>query len=412
MTSKTAASSGLVDISDLDRALAGQGAFTVLDWMLAEGRLAYADYAAWREGRLEVLDEALSLSAPELDRLLADVERHARSLHLSAEPRELFAWSSTTPAPLQSSRRPEAHRRLLQQWRRERPTPQFDLFMDNAAAATERRLCEAISTLQFDNARRELDALARLDARHKSLGEYQDLINYGRHLQSPPPLDAEEQRAELDGLEREVQPLARALLGASARDYLARAWKRLAAGLLESPQQDSADDRLHAAYALAQVPDWSAVRNALEAEHRLLQRPAWMELLARACRATGQIERGLLWWLARIDRHPQDSAAALEACKDPLLGPLWTAYQDLAEQLRLDPPGAESPSGFAGYVLLKRPGLLLSLGELPPLQQPATLAIVALLEARRAHQDERALRKALSDLGPALLAMYQRVISR
>jgi hypothetical protein len=408
MTKAATRSSEFIDIGALDRTLAEHGAFTVLDWLLAEGRLPYADYAAWREGRRASLDDALTLAAVDLDRLLTEVDGHAQALHLNAESRELFTWSATTPEPLKASKRAEAHRRIVQQWRRARPTPQFDLFMDNAAAATESRLCDAIGGLRLDVASRELDSLSRLDATNKSLGDYQDLINYGRHLQTPPPTDQPELQAELDGLEREVQPLARSLLGANARDYLARAWRRLATGLMELPSAGDGDDRLHASHALAQIPDWAAVRSCLEAEPRLLRQPAWLQRLARACRATGQPELGLLWWLVRIDRHPQDAATALETCDDPVLSRLWSDYQELAERLQIDP----IESGFSGFVLLRRPGLIHSLGAAAPLEMPATRAMIQLIEARRNGQDEMALRKALAAISQALLSLYLSVAGR
>lgn len=403
-----APSSEFIDIGAVDHALAEHGSFAVLDWLLAEGRLPYADYAAWREGQRPALDEALSLDAAGLERLLAEVDRHAQALKLTAESRELFTWSTTQPEPLKASRRPETHRRLVQQWRRAQATPQFDLFMDNAAAATERRLGDAIGGLRLELAKRELDSLSRLDPANKSLGEFQDLINYGWHLQSEAPTDAAALRAELDGLEQEVQPLARSLLGANARDYLARAWRRLATSLMAMPVTEEPDERLHASHALAQIPDWAALRSCLENEPRLLRMPAWLQRLARACRATGQLERGLLWWLVRIDRFPEDSATALETCDDPVLARLWSEYQQSATDLPLEP----MESGFAGFVLLRRPGLTQWLGSVAPLAQAATLAMLRLIEARRANQDQIAPRKALAALDPALLSLYLAVAGR
>lgn len=400
MSRQAAAGTGVIDIGALDRSLAEHGSFTVLDWLLAEGLLAYADYAAWRDGQRATLDEALTLTRPDLDRLLAEVERHAQALRLAAEPREVFCWSTPRPSPLTASRHPEVHQRLVQQWRRAAPTPQFDLFMDNAAAATERRLIEQLGSRRLDAAARELDTLARLDPANTSLGGYQDLINYGQHLQNPTPADAAGVRAELDGLEKEVQPLARALLAAGARDYLALAWKRLAQGLMALPDHDL-EDRLHPGYALAQIPDWVAVRECLQAEPRVLTQPRWLHCLARACRGTGQPELGLLWWLLCIDRYPQHTASTMEQCDDPALLRLWGDFLDLEDRLQAEVP----ESAFPGFVLLRRPGLVHHLSAVAPLQQAATLTMARLIEARRVGGDEIALRKALGGIHPVLLAM-------
>ena len=408
MSKRAAAASGLIDIGAVDRFLVEHGSFTVLDWLLAEGTLAYADYAAWREGQRETLDEALTMAPAELDRLLADVDRHGHALHLAAEARQIFAWSASLPEPLKASRRAEAHRRLVQQWRRASPMPQFDLFMDNTVAVAERRLCDTLGGLRFDAATRELDALSRLDPTNKSLGDYQDLINYGRHLGSPAPTDAENLRAELDGLEREVQPLARALLGANARDYLTQAWRRLTTGLKELPAQDSRDDRLHPGYALAQIPDWAAVRQSFETDPRLLTHPRWLQHLARACRLTGKPEAGLHWWLVCLDRHSHESAATLKQCDDPALLRLWADFHNLESRLQTELP----ESAFAAYVLLRRPGLIHSMSTVAALERPEARVVLRLIEARQAGHEEITLRKSLGEIDPALLTMYLAVIVR
>lgn len=405
MNKRVTTGAGCIDIGAVDRFLVEHGSFTVLDWLLAEGMLAYADYAAWRDGNRETLDEALLLAPADVDHLLAEVDRHGHALHLAAEPRDIFTWSTSHPEPLKVSKRAEAHRRLVQQWRRANPAPQFDLFMDNAASVAENRLCGMLSGLRFDEATRDLNALSRLDPANKSLGHYQDLINYGRHLQTPAPADAPGLRAELDGLDQEVQPLARVLLAANARDYLTLAWQRLARALKELPAQEDPDGRLHPSYALAQIPDWEAVRQCLETEPRLLQRPRWLQRLARACRATGRQEAGLLWWLVRIDRHPHDTASALEHCDDPVLTRLFNDFLGLQNRLRIELP----ESGFPGFVLLRRPGLVHYLGTVAPLERPETTLMVRLIEARRDGKDEIALRKALGEIDLGLLAMYLQV---
>jgi hypothetical protein len=405
MSKRAATSAGFIDIGAVDRFLVEHSSFTVLDWLLAEGTLAYTDYAAWRDGNRETLDDALPLAPADVDHLLAEVDRHGHALHLAAEAREVFTWSTSNPEVLKASKRTEAHRRLVQQWRRANPAPQFDLFMDNAASVAESRLSGTLSGRRFDEATRDLGALSRLDPANKSLGHYQDLINYGRHLQTPAPADAHGLRAELDGLEQEVQPLARALLAANARDYLTLAWQRLAKALKELPAPENPDDRLHPSYALAQIPDWEAVRQCLETEPRLLKQPRWLQLLARACRATGKPEAGLLWWLVCIERHPDNAASALEQCDDPVLTRLFSDFLSLQNRLRIDLP----ESGFPGFVLLRRPGLVHYLSAVAPLERPETVLMVRLIEARRDGKDEIALRKCLGEIDLALLAMYLQV---
>jgi hypothetical protein len=408
MSRASTPSASFIDIGAVDRFLVEHGSFTVLDWLIGEGTLAYADYAAWRDGHRETLDEALPLAPPDVDRLLAEVDRHGHALRLAAEPREVFAWAGAAPEPLKASKRAEAHRRLVQLWRRASQAPQFDLFMDNAAAIAERRLCEKLGALRLDVATRELDSLSRLDPANKSLGHYQDLINYGGHIQTPAPTEAQALRAELDGLEQEVQPLARGLLAANARDYLTPAWQRLAAGLQQLAPPEHPDDRLHPSYALAQIPDWAAVRQSLETEPRLLALPRRLQRLGRACRATGKPEAGALWWLVCIDRHPQGSASTLDHCDDPVLIGLRKEFLELENRLKVELP----ETAFPGFVLLRRPGLVQHLGAVAALERPETVLIIRLVEARRTGQDEIALRKALGEIDLALLGMYLSVVVR
>lgn len=408
MNKQVTTAAAFIDIGAVDRFLVEHGSFTVLDWMLAEGTLAYADYSAWRDGTRDTLDEVLTLAPLDVDRLLAEVDRHGQALHLAAEAREVFTWTATKPQPLKASKRGEAHRRLVQQWRRANPAPQFDLFMDNAASVAESRLCATLGGRRFDEAARDLNALSRLGPANRSLGHYQDLINYGRHLLSPAPADSTGLRAELDGLEQEVQPLARTLLAANARDYLTLAWQRLATALKQLPAQDGLDDRLHPGYALAQIPDWEAARLCLEADPRLLRQPRWLQCLARACRATGKAESATLWWLVCIDRYPQDAAATMEHCDDPGLSRLFSDFLNLQSRHDLELP----ESAFAGFVLLRRPGLVHYLGTVAPLQRPELPLLIRLIEARRTGADEIALRKSLGEIDLALLAMYLSVVVR
>ena len=106
--------------------------------------------------------------------------------------------------------------------------PQLDLFMDNTVVVTENQLRDALSSRQFDPARQQLTKLSKLNPEHPQLGCYQDLINYGRHCQSNSDIDQQQIAAEMAGLQQEVLPLARDVLGQSARDYIAFAWRRLA----------------------------------------------------------------------------------------------------------------------------------------------------------------------------------------
>jgi len=113
----------------------------------------------------------------------------------------------------------------------------------------------------------------------------------------------------------------------------------------------------------------------------------------------------LLWWLVCIDRHPHDGASALEQCDDPALTKLFNDFLNVQDRLRIELP----ESGFPGFVLLRRPGLVHYLSTVAPLERPETVLMVRLIEARRDGKDEIALRRSLSEIDLALLAMYLHV---
>jgi hypothetical protein len=45
--------------ADVDAQLLERGAYTALEWLIESGRLAGADYEAWRRGEIEFLDSTL-----------------------------------------------------------------------------------------------------------------------------------------------------------------------------------------------------------------------------------------------------------------------------------------------------------------------------------------------------------------
>lgn len=389
-----------LSIATIDQHLSRQGSFCMIDWLLSQNLLQYPQFEAWRYGNRKHLDDALELDRSALRGLLSDAEEHCTALGLSSETQDFHHWQSEHPVRLSASDDATIHRRLTQQWLRPVDRPQLDLFMDNAAVVTENHLREALSNRRFDDAERHLEELSALNSSHAQLGRFQDLVNYGRHMSINPHIDEPGLTAELDGLQQEVEPLAREVLGPCARDYLAFAWRRLAANLPESNAPQT--PRLHRSYALAQIPDWAAVRDCLQPPSAICRQPELLERLALACGALRQTEEALLLWCVLFERHTEYAENAIDDQPIPLLDTLWQDFWELGETRNIEITSA----WFSAYLIACRPGLRHHLKKAPPLQQPATQAMLTVIEASLTQTDEIAARKQLKVVNPALLALY------
>lgn len=397
----------MLSIADVDRHLGLQGQFCLMDWLLAHGFLLYPDYEDWRHGRRDYLDTALQLDPPIAQKLLRDADSHCQALGLCSKAQDLLPWSShhdsgESPASLTASRDHTMHRQLTQQWLRPQDRPQLDLFMDNAVVLAENNLCEALGERQFERAGEHLQHLTRLNAEHALLGRYQDLVNYGRHMQASPRIAPEQIVAELNGLQQEVVPLAREVLGQPARDYLAFAWRRLAESQTDI-SGPAADPRLHPSFALAQIPDWPAVRDCLAQTPALDEQPHLLERLALACSALQQHEKALLLWCLLFERHPDHAAAAVDKHARTAVDGFWQNFWDLGESLG----ETLECAWFSAFTLARQPGLIHHLGSIPPFTHPASLAMIALLNTRRSGGDEIPAREQLKAVSPVLLRLYQ-----
>ena len=49
----------MIDIATIDEYLSRQGRFCLIDWLLTDNFLRYADYEAWRYGELKNLEDLL-----------------------------------------------------------------------------------------------------------------------------------------------------------------------------------------------------------------------------------------------------------------------------------------------------------------------------------------------------------------
>ncbi len=392
-----------INLYSVEKHFSKNGNFCLIDWLLATNYLEYADYDSWRNGEIDFLDKCIKLDATELDSVVSETEEFCRRLKLINSPKPYFQWNTDGGAELNASRNKDLNRSLTQNWQRAQDLPQMDIFLDNADVGVENDLCNALENRMFSKASEKLRELGKVNSAHPRLGVYQDLVNYGCHMEANPlePDNSEEFLAmleeEVNGLEMEVQPLAREILGSQARDYLAFAWQRLAGGMRDIPY-DPQTPKNHASYALAEIPDWAAVKERLNAEPLLFEQPILLQRLATAHRHLGENSFYLLLWCYLFEHHTAWAVDEVEERNEPELYDLWEQFHDSDEEM--------DPAWFVGFVLIRHRGLIHQLEKVGEFSHPCTLAVVDLLTYTMEKRDEAQARQRLQQVARPVLNIY------
>ena len=384
-------------IAIVEEYLNQHGHFCLLDWLLAQNFLEYSAYEAWRYGKQDTLDASFTINAETIQKIIANTTQHAQALGLIREPYDYFLWADTDHKPLVASKTLAHHQALTLHWLRAQDAPQLDLFMDNSAVICENEIHAALAGRQFEYAQKKLQQLTTLNTTHAKLGSYQDLVNYGLHMQACMELEGDSLANEMNALEQEVMPLARETLGNNARDYLAFAWRRLAEAahqLTFNPQQPT----LHASYALMQIPDWHAALNSLQKTPRLFTCAPLLQRLAQCHEQLAHHNEALIVWCLLFEC---DNAVAEKAIDAKLSRPLWVLWQDFWD---INDGGMKS--FFPAFVFIKNLGLIHHLHKFPALTAPSSKAMVELLAIHINGADEVSAREALQNISPALLRLY------
>lgn len=385
------------DIAQVEQLLASQGNFCLIDWLLQENHLAYAHYEAWRYGEERFLDAGLALGSQDIDILVEHARAVCESLGLADQPQDYYPWRESEGLALSISPQQDVHRALSRQWLRPQDLPQMDLFMDNSGVIAENQTLEALGARQFERAQQYLARLIEANPQHEKLGEYQDLINYGRHMLANPQVVAVDLAAELRALDAEVRPLARRVLRHMARDYLSCAWRRLSVPLQQRPF-DAQRPQLHNSYVQMQIPDWPAVLASLEQEPALFTSAVLLQRLAGCYEALKRESEAQLAWCLLMELDSELCEAAVEAKDSALIWPLWQDFWEIND--------AGVKEFFPAYLLAAQPGLVHHLDKLPSLTSPSSRAVIEALQARVNGQDEIPARKKMQAISPALLRLY------
>ncbi len=392
----------MIEISNIDSYISQHGQFCLLDWLLAENLITYTNYEAWRYGDIEYLDERISLSAEELTKLMSQSYSNCTKLKLDSEPQVYYQWAGEYQKQLSISNNRGIDNALAASWISSKDAPQMDLFMDNTATIVENQVVDRLANRDFQLAEKALQQLSELNSAHKKLGGYRDLINYGLHITATATIAQEALCAEFDGVNNEVAPLAKELLGAKQRDYLAFAWRRVSDSYAKNINAGWTDENNQYTYALLQIPDWSTLQEYLEQDEGLYQSVGLMERLTQVYLHTRQIPLFVLMWGLLFERYPQDAESML-GISGTILVKHWDDFLAFSD----DWPDKY----FLGYLLIQQPGLVHSLAKLPQqngscLKLPVNQWVLGLVKARLNDENEKHYREHLKRECPAMLDCY------
>ena len=401
----------------IDDQLLEQGAFTVLELLLATGRLAYSDYESWRRQEIEFLDGVL-MGSPE--KIRAQIEQsvsYARSIGLVEQPQDFTAWHTDAPAsnkPLRISAQTDLHRLIAGRFIPAKLAPQMDLFFDNPVATLTNGIAQALAAMNATDAQRQLDRLYEIAPNHSDLAGYDRLMGALARL-GQPVHDTREALAFL----QETAPTAKRLLGSQWRELLTPLWRQLADALNDQPF--SADEpQLHRSHALTQAQDWAGVSACVLQDPEWWRRPALCLALAQSGAFQHRRIESLTGWFALCWHAPAVAADALSKPQQPDAG-VGKAWQEfLATEDDLADDDAEdsvlAPGDFPAWMLLHEPGLARQMGiELARTDTAGERhyrCVHRWLEARRAQKkdEELAQRKALQAGHPLLFRYLKSVV--
>lgn len=401
----------------IDDQLLEQGAFTVLELLLATGRLAYSDYESWRRQEIELLDGVLMGS---LEKIRAQIEQsvnYARSIGLVEQPQEFTPWSTdgaTSNKPLRLSAQPELHRLIAGRFIPAKLAPQMDLFFDNPVATLTNGIARALAAMNAADAQRQLDRLYEIAPNHSDLAGYDRLIAALARLDQP----IDDPRLDLAFLQ-ETAPTAKRLLGSQWRELLTPLWRQLADALNDAPF--SADEpQLHRSYALTQAQDWAGVSACVLQEPEWWRQPALCLALAQSGAFQHRRVDSLTGWFALCWHAPTVAAEALSKPQQPDagVGKAWQEFLATEDDLMDDDAedSALAPGDFPAWMLLHEPGLArqmtIDLARTDSAGERHYRCVHRWLEARRAQKkdDELAERKALQAGHPLLFRYLKSVV--
>lgn len=387
----------------VDRLLLEQGEYSPVELLLAEGRLTYSDYEAWRCGQVATLEEVLAGNPSRICAMLKEAGSYAALLCLNAERRTFISWGEKAGSLLCISGDKLLEELCRVHFRRAGNEVQLDLFMDNTANVLINGIVDALTSRRWDEAFLNLHRMQATD--HQRLSGLEVLCDATGRLTEP----VGDCWAESKFLEEYLMPLAVRELSVRARDFLAPFWRRLAEALRGQPFAVDAP-LLHASHPLARACDWAGVKAAILDDAIWQCHPLLRYRLAEAEFYLGERQAALAVWCRLCSDFPEQAEQALASaeCPDKELRASWGRYRDLEVEPELD------IRFFPAWLLLERTDARNALSQFAQ-DTDANRAYGALHEllASGGVLSERTveLRQKLKQAHPGLFAIYMRKIA-
>ena len=376
------------------------GGYVPLELLLASNRLAYEDYRAWREGRLETLDAALAEGSRETRTWLEGAQAWAETLGLEPEPAVHHGWEANAGTVLVGSADPELNALLGTRFRHTGEHAQLDLFLDSAQTAAVNALVDALTARDAGHARRAQEQLVRIDREHGQRFHASRLISA---LEAPAPRGPEQGVERLERMECEWIPAATALLGARRRDFLAPLWRDIGRALEPMPF-DPANPERHASRAYREGLDWESTRRSVLAVPSHEKEPVLLARLAETHWRLRERSKAFESWFALCRAAPDDFSRLIDAPDFPDWA-MRTAWRTASEQ-DLEPD--VTPEWFPAWMLIEEPGLAGVLAPRGTDDNPSRAFDAVMTLLAHPDPDERGveLRRSLQAIHPGLLQRF------
>ena len=305
----------------VDRLLARDQAYRPLELLRLTLRLGPEDQRRWERGECKVLEDVLA----------GDPERIIELLRLAADWAERLSLRAQVD---HSERRRYFHNGTADQlartvWHRADPTPQGDLFLDNAFASSRTRLARALLDADAAAAEQALAEMVRAQAGHEVQADAEHLVGALAWLDRP----VSDPAALLKTLEEDLRARAGRFFGpGDGQHFVQPLWRHLLTAL-EGTAFDPRRPGLHASAIAEKLGDWDAVIHAIEAHESAAEQPELMVRLVRAGLAGGRREVGLAALCQLCWRHPEAAADFLDRCEDAPISRRLESFWDLEPPL-------------------------------------------------------------------------------
>lgn len=377
----------------IDQLLLEQGEYTALEWLLAEGRLLYHDYEAWRQGDVARLDQALFGDPSQIRQLLHEAQHYCLALGLQADTLCYTRWGGDGGAPLRFSDDTAWEHCFHTRYRQSAQQPQMDLFMDAPGNSLAIGVQQALVNRDPATARHLLERLYDTEPSHARLAGLDVLVSAEMRLTT----EIADIETELDYVRNTLAPVANDALGRNARSVLVPHWRRLDIALQHTPF-DPDKPHLHSSYAASQALDWASARAAVERETDWRRQPTLLQRHAIACTRLNQHTAALGSWFMLCWHYP-DHADAVSSDADHQLQSDWRAFFELEPELPIE--------DFPAWLVLHQATLI---NRLPAPNEDdvvnASYAVIYQLQQHRANASpdtsDIALRSRLKQLNPPL----------